>query len=89
MKNSAKTILKKRTLLVLVFLLALLGSPYFGYSGEVAPSPGVIVPINMAFPMLPTQTVIITGPDQKGSSAILVVAGTEVVVGIIRASSGD
>jgi len=72
-----------------LMLIAILASVLFlatlcdGFCGE---STTVIVPINMAFPLLPTMTIMST-QSASGGSLIIVSFGADGIAGAIRVSA--
>ena len=73
----------------IVFCLLYFVSSFIGFAGDTTQVTTVIIPINMAFPLLPTITVIVNNPGANGGSVLVIDSGSQGIVGIIRVSARD
>ena len=80
---------KQVLLLAIVFCSFFFVSPSIGHAGDATQVTTVIIPINMAFPLLPTIIVIANNPGASGGSVLVVDSGSLGIVGIIRVCGRD
>ncbi len=79
-----KVIVAKRLLCALG--MALLLAPAAVFAAETAT---VIVPINLAFPLLPTTVVIVNTPPLSQDHVLVIVSQSDGLVGIARINGGN
>jgi len=70
----------------IVLGLLALGIMQIGLSASEPQVTTIIVPINMAFPLLPTTAVIINNPSPPTDGTLVIVTGSDGLVGIVRVS---
>jgi len=80
---------KKAFLLLIILSLLVLVSPIPAISAESAQIIIVPVPINLAFPLLPTQTIIFVNSGSNTGCIVISESGSSGVVGSIRISIQD
>jgi len=65
-----------------------MGGPFPSFSEEQVQVVTMAVPINLAFPLLPSFAVIINNPV-RAESEVIVMVGSDGIVGLIRVSVGN
>ena len=80
---------RMRLLAVILLGSVILGSPFYMLAAENAQVTTVVIPINMAFPLLPTVAIIVNSPSQEGVNKPVIESGSAGIAGIIRVSAGD
>ena len=80
----------KRGFSILILLSSLiLGGSNIGLAAEAAQVTTVVVPMNLAFPLLPSLVILVSNPGTKTESMGVVESGSDGVAGIIRISGHD
>ena len=80
---------KRVLLLAIVFCSFFFVSPFICLADDTTQVTTVIIPINMAFPLLPTIAVIANNPGAGGGSVLVIDSGSQGIVGIIRVCARD
>jgi hypothetical protein len=87
--RSINSHLMSRLLVAIALGSIILAVPSIGFAAEAAQVTIVIVPINMAFPLLPTMMVIVDNPGTKTDGITVFESGSSGAGGIIRVSGKD
>jgi hypothetical protein len=88
-RKGIRTHSKHVLLLTIVFCSFFFVCPFIGLAGDTTQVTTVIIPINMAFPLLPTITIIANNPGASGGSVLVIDSGSQGIVGIIRVCGRD
>ena len=79
---------KKKFLLLILLCSLVLVSP-LAVSADGTQPTTVVIPINMAFPLLPTQMIIFDNSGTKAEYVVICESGSNGIVGIIRVNARD
>ena len=85
----ASEVYRRGLLIIIMVVTFIMGSSSIASSDEPSQITTVIIPINMAFPLLPVQTIIVDSGASPGESMYVVLTDSNGIMAIQRISARD